>query len=156
MNILYMLIGIPGSGKSTWIGGNINTNDTVIVSSDDYIEQYAQQHNKTYNQVYKEQIKNAVQNINKRLDYAIKNNMNIVWDQTNTSSKTRREKLSKIPNSYKKIAVYFETPNNIELNRRLNNRPNKTISSTVISHMKNSLQLPTVEEGFDEIIIIKQ
>jgi hypothetical protein len=52
---------------------------------------------------------------------------------------------------YKKIAVVFETPDSFELARRLASRPGKSISDAVMASMTSIFQMPTTEEGFDEI-----
>ncbi len=50
---LYMLIGVPASGKSTWLKKNMSP-DSVIVSSDDHVERLAAMQGKTYNEAFKE------------------------------------------------------------------------------------------------------
>jgi gluconate kinase len=55
-----------------------------------------------------------------------------------------------LPN-YEHIAVVFETPDRIELKRRLDSRPGKEIPDVVIEGMLASFEMPTAEEGFDEI-----
>jgi gluconate kinase len=55
-----------------------------------------------------------------------------------------------LPN-YEHSAVVFETPDRIELKRRLANRPGKVIPEVVIEGMLASFEMPTKEEGFKEI-----
>lgn len=153
MPTLYMLIGIPGSGKSTWVdNAGFDVEDTVIISTDKFIETDAVLQGKTYSEVFDGSIKRATQMMNLALDMAVKDRMNIVWDQTNLTKKSRAGKLSKIPNTYHKVAVVFATPNDDELNRRLAGRPGKTIPSNIILAMKSQLQIPSEEEGFEDII----
>jgi gluconate kinase len=52
---------------------------------------------------------------------------------------------------YRMIAVVFKIPDVEELERRLNSRPGKHIPNHVMKSMINGFQMPTVEEGFDEI-----
>lgn len=153
MKTLYMLVGVPGSGKSTWLATRMfDYNKTVIASTDNYIEKKAEQEGQTYNTMFKDAIKDATKDMNSKIAIAIKNEFDIVWDQTNTNAASRKKKLAQIPNSYKKIAVVFAHPEKAEHERRLANRPGKVIPRHVISNMIAGFQTPTVDEGFDEII----
>ena len=46
-----MLIGVPGSGKSTWVENQDWAKNCVYVSTDQYVEAYAKGLGKTYNEV---------------------------------------------------------------------------------------------------------
>lgn len=156
MPTLYMLIGVPGSGKSFFIKNFLLNKfpNIVVVSTDNYIEQLAKQQGKTYNDVFKSSIDSATKNLDQQVKQAVSKNYDIAWDQTNTSKGARRKKLAMIPDSYKKIAVVFPTPEQDELQRRLASRPGKEIPPEVVSNMIKSLQMPSEDEGFDEIKII--
>lgn len=153
MPTLSMLVGVPGSGKSTWIQ-NQKFNNTVIISSDDIIEKIAKEQGKTYSEVFKTEIKNATAQMNLELQAAISSNKDIIWDQTNINKNTRRSKLLSIPNAYKKIAVVFPIPSPTELARRLGSRPGKTIPPQIIDQMITGFEKPDHSEGFDDIIFI--
>ena len=148
MPTLYMLIGVPGSGKTTWIKNN--KHDAVVASTDLYIERYAMKTGKTYNDMFKELIGAATDQMNKDVAHAVQEKKDIIWDQTNLTAKSRKSKLSKIPKDYRKVAVFFPVPS--DLRDRLASRPGKTIPDPVILSMINQLQPPTKEEGFDEIV----
>lgn len=152
---LYMLVGVPGSGKSTWIENQLpeegRGHDTTVLSTDYFIECVAAIHGKTYNEVFHDTIKDANRKMYEDLDWALEHNHNIIWDQTNTSRKSRKEKLAKIPIHYKKVAVFFPTPDLEELERRLASRPGKVISKGVMQNMIDCLNQPMLEEGFDEV-----
>lgn len=152
----YILIGIPGSGKSTWIATqSFDWDRTVIASTDNHVEKFAKSLGKTYSDVFKDYMPRAIHQMNSDVSNAIANNYDIVWDQTNTSAGVRRKKLSSLPSSYEKIAIVFQTPEKTELDRRLASRPGKTIPPEVIASMQNSFQEPSESEGFDKIIYIK-
>ena len=57
MPTFYMLIGVPASGKTTWV--EKNKGDALVISSICFNEAYAADHGMTYNEVFKEQIKIA-------------------------------------------------------------------------------------------------
>jgi predicted kinase len=154
--LFIMLIGVPGSGKSFFVKNYVNyifpDKEFTVVSSDAIIDQRAAAQGKTYSDVFQDEIKSATTEMNQNLRNAIANNMDIVWDQTNLTAKARAGKLSQIPKTYRKIAVFFPTPNEKELQRRLASRPGKNIPSNIVMGMKSQLQAPTTAEGFDEII----
>lgn len=152
---VYMMIGISGSGKSTWIKNqNFNWKNTALISTDANIERVAAELGKTYSDVFSSTIKQATSEMNQQLQQAIQNKMNIVWDQTNLTANARRSKLAKIPKNYKKVAVFFMPPDDAELDRRLKSRKGKNIPGEVITAMKQQLEMPTEAEGFDKIIVV--
>lgn len=55
MPTVYMLIGLPGSGKTTWRENTIASSDEefVVISQDDMIDNFAWQNNLTYNEAFK-------------------------------------------------------------------------------------------------------
>lgn len=151
MATLYMLIGVPGSGKTTWLNQkyDISLGD-FIVGSDYIIQEVADQFDISYNEAFPHLIKFAEHMMYKEINNAKMQDANIYWDQTNTSRKTRAEKIAKIPESYHKVAVYFKTPDDLE--ERLASRIGKTIPEHVVKSMIDKLEEPTHDEGFDEII----
>jgi gluconate kinase len=74
----------------------------------------------------------------------------IIWDQTSTSLASRKRKFNMLPDYYA-IAVVFPTPDPEELDRRLNSRPGKHIPHSVMRFMIDTLDIPTEDEGFNEI-----
>ena len=147
---LYMLIGVPGSGKSTWIANQDWTKDIPIVSSDKFIDEHAAKEGKTYNEVFADYVKIATHLMDNQVLICKANNTDIIWDQTNTSVKSRKAKLDKLE-GYEKIAVVFRTPEKEELEKRLAQRVGKHIPANVMESMIANLQEPTEEEGFKEI-----
>ena len=147
---MYMLIGVPGSGKSTWIESQDWTAGMPVVSTDRFIEAHAYENSKTYNEVFDEYIKIATRLMENQVLICQANNKDFIWDQTNVSAKSRKAKLAKLPDYYK-IAVVFKTPDADEHARRLANRPGKSIPQNVMDSMISNMEMPTEDEGFDEI-----
>lgn len=148
----YILVGVPSSGKSTWIAKQpFDWNNTVIASTDNYVEREAKRQGKTYSEIFKDTMPTAVNHMAKTVVDAVKAKQDIVWDQTSTTRHTRAKKIRMLPN-YEKIAVVFPTPNANELARRLGNRPGKSIPDVVMKNMIDGWEEPTESEGFDKII----
>ncbi len=154
MPTLWMLVGVPGAGKSTWIDQQCFGLDTVIISTDRHIDAEAARQGRTYSEVFKGHIKRATAIMNADLAMAVKDGDDICWDQTNVTAKSRAAKLASIPDNYHKVAVFFPTPEPRELERRLASRPGKSIPWNVLQGMISQLEAPTTDEGFDEVIVV--
>lgn len=152
---LIMLVGLPGTGKSTWIEeqGFKEDQDTVILSTDRFIEVTAEVMKVTYTEAFPKLIKLAEQDLADELEYAIEDNMNIVWDQTNLSVASRKKKLLKIPAHYRKVAKVFLPTDEHEAWLNSPERAGKVIPKNVLDSMRATFQMPTVDEGFDEVIV---
>ena len=146
----YQLIGIPGSGKSTWIKNQKWVDDCVVVSTDDYVEDYAKIVGSTYSDVFEDYMPKAVELMAAKVRWAREQGKDIIWDQTSTTIASRARKFNMLPN-YEHIAVVFKTPEKQELKRRLESRPGKEIPAYVIEQMIDGWQDPTEEEGFKEV-----
>ena len=150
MATVYVLVGVPGSGKSTWIQNQDWARDCVIVSTDNHVEQEAQRQGRTYNEVFHDYMPTAVKLMAEQVVAAREAEQDIIWDQTSTTVASRRKKFAMLPNYYA-VAVVFTTPEPAELERRLASRPGKNIPWNVMQGMISGLKMPTEEEGFDEI-----
>lgn len=152
MTTLYVLVGVPGSGKTTWIGHqSFDWDKTVIVSTDRLVDQYAASVKKTYSEVFQEYMPTAVEKMAQEAVEAFRNNKIVIWDQTSTSISTRAKKLRMAPEHYTKVAVVFKTPRK-EIHEKFLDRPGKDIPKEVIDDMIAKFEYPTVEEGFDRIV----
>jgi predicted kinase len=150
MKKLYVLVGIPASGKSTWVQNQNWKDDCVVVSTDEFVEDYAKECGQTYSEVFDDYMPTAVELMLEKVERARDAGRDIIWDQTSTSYKTRANKFRMLPDYYK-IAVVFKVPETEELQRRLASRPGKVVPWNVVERMIAGWQEPTLEEGFDEI-----
>lgn len=157
----YMLVGAPGSGKSTWTRNFLSktSDEYVIISSDDIIVEWGKliDPNISYSDAFRKVDYKAVQaELNLRLNAAIADGKNIIWDQTNLTSKSRRGRVARIPKIYHKTCVVFKIEND-ELFRRLEKRAkeeNKFIPKKVVEDMIKTFEEPAKTEGFDKIIYV--
>jgi len=146
----YQLVGVPGSGKSTWINNQDWAKDIPVVSTDNFVEAYAKEQGKTYSEVFTEYMPIAVRLMANQALVCQANNLDVIWDQTSTTIASRKRKFNTLPN-YEHIAVVFKTPEHKELIRRLWSRPGKEIPEHVIASMIAGFEMPTEDEGFTEI-----
>jgi predicted kinase len=149
----YQLIGVPGSGKSTWVKLQDWAKDCVVVSTDEFVEDYAKEVGSTYSEVFDDYMPTAVKLMADKVVRAREQGKDIIWDQTSTTEGARRKKFNMLPD-YEHIAVVFKTPEMDELKRRLASRPGKNIPSHVMVQMIRGFVMPTLDEGFTEIRVV--
>lgn len=146
----YQMIGVPGSGKSTWIANQDWARDCVIVSTDRWIEVFARELGSTYSEVFDLFMPAAVRAMTAEVNRAQQQGRDIIWDQTSLTPGSRAKKFASLPD-YEHVAVVFATPAPDELARRLASRPGKHIPDSVLQNMISTFEPPELEEGFVEI-----
>ena len=147
---LYMLIGVPCSGKSSWHCNQEWLQDAVYISTDKHVDTHAKILDKTYSEVFTDFMSSAVQMMVAEVELAREAGRDIVWDQTSTTIESRTRKFNMLPDYYA-IAVVFRTPPRDELDVRLSSRPGKHIPKLVIDGMIKNWDEPEIDEGFREI-----
>jgi predicted kinase len=153
MSKCYQLIGVPGSGKSTWIKNQVQLLGLTVVSTDNFVEAYAAAQGKTYNEVFHEYMPEAVKLMTEQVQVARGAGHDIIWDQTSTTVASRRRKFRMLP-KYEHFAVVFTTPEPDELDRRLMSRLGKSIPKHVMDRMIRDFEMPTLDEGFVDIKVV--
>ena len=146
MTKLFLMIGLPASGKSTLAEQISKSEDAEIVSSDNirkelYGDENIQGDNNKVFRILQERIING-----------LKNNKNMIYDATNISYKTRMaflQRLNKL--EVEKIAVMVATPYEDCLIR--NAQRERKVPEEVIKRMYNNFYVPQYFEGFDDIQI---
>jgi len=146
----YQLVGVPGSGKSTWLHNQEWLQDAAYISTDHYVERQAELEGKTYSEVFRDFMPFAVKLMADDVVKAREAGHDIIWDQTSTTIESRARKFAMLPD-YEHIAVVFKTPEADELARRLASRPGKNIPEHVMRGMIAGWDEPELDEGFKEI-----
>jgi predicted kinase len=156
---LVVLVGLPGSGKSYRSNAYMSdekNKDTVVYSTDDYIEQVAARRNMTYSDVFQDTIKEATMVNDAKVADAFAAGKNVAWDQTNLGLKKRKQIISKAPKNYRVSCVCFVPPRDASEDAEIAARRDargaaKFIPKHILDSMKKSAVMPTLEEGFDTV-----
>lgn len=154
--VLLVLVGIPGSGKSTWAEKLMAASDRqfVVVSSDLVIDQLAKRDGITYSESHDKYLMLAIGIAERDFRESLAAGKNIIHDKTNVSRSRRETILQDLPNQYIKVAVVFDVPDKV-LEKRLADRAKatgKSIPKDVVKEFFSAWQSPSKAEGFDLII----
>lgn len=157
---LYMiLIGAPGSGKSTFIKALSERLNLTVGSTDDQIDAYAAKNGMTYSQAFgKLNFKTLKREMEATLQEASKRGRHCVVDQTNMGRKQRKDKLAWASPQHAKVAIDFDVPDKV-LIERCDARAaatGKVIPRAVLFSMLKNHEAPTRDEGFDYVFTFAQ
>lgn len=141
---LFVLCGLPASGKTTWANYVVANNpDTVIVSSNDIRKELLGDET---NQEYQGKIFDVVHD---RIKEAIRDGKNVIVDATGINRYERRQSLHAGEDATTKICVQFETPMDICKERNANRE--RVVPDFVFTKMSRKFVQPSNYEGFDFI-----
>ena len=150
MSKMYVVIGAPGCGKSTYIQNHLKENELVI--SRDKIRFGMLNDNDEYfskeKEVYNEFIK--------QIEAAIAADATFYVDQTSLNAAARNKLFSRLKKKPDKvIGIYFTTSLDTILQRNAQRTGRALVPEDAVINMFNSLTKPTLEEGFDEILEVE-
>lgn len=147
MSILYMLVGLPASAKSTWAESKQNELDFTIHSSDKLREElYGDVNDTKHNE-------DLFVELHKRVKSDLNANKNVCYDATSLSSKRRISFLKELKHiNCRKVCVLFCTPYELCLKR--NSERERVVPEYVMQKMYKNFQIPFMEEGWDEIRLV--
>ena len=150
---LYLMVGVPGSGKSTYAKNILKDGDIYI--SRDEIRYSLLTEEDDYFAKENEVIKTFIDNIDKSLvneEYC----GDVYADATHLSPKSRAQVLNQLKNKDKVSVIYLDIPLNIILERNAQRKGRALVPENVVRRMYNSIILPTKAEGIEELIIIDE
>lgn len=149
---LYIMSGIPGSGKSTFIFNHMNK-DTDIVVSRDAIRFSMVSEDEEYFSKEKAVFREFTNQINKSLEMD-KN----VWADATHLNRTSRNKLLRavVVNPTEVNIIWVKTPIGQCFEQNENRKGTRSyVPKNIIHNMNCSFEKPEFEEGFDKIYIIE-
>lgn len=150
---LYLMVGVPGSGKSTYAKNILKDGDIYI--SRDEIRYSLLTEEDDYFAKENEVIKTFIDNIDKSLvmeEYC----GDVYADATHLSPKSRAQVLNQLKNKDKVSVIYLDIPLNLILERNAQRKGRALVPENVVRRMYNSIILPTKAEGIEKLIIIDE
>jgi len=150
-NTLYITVGLPGSGKSTYAKNFIKDKDVEYLSSDSL--------RAIYGKSEEDQSVTSIVfgHIKKTVDEFLKDGKNVLVDATSVN----REERSDYINTAKKygakvVAIVFKMDRQglIERNKKRGEQGGRVVPDWVIDKMLNKFAEPSYDEGIDVIIYV--
>ncbi len=141
-----MLIGLPGCGKST-LANQLKTDQTVLLSSDSIREElYGSEDDQTDpSRVFGKMFSRTVAALDAGLD--------VIYDATNTTRKLRVNTLQRLQKAVtaKYITEAIVVYTGLDEVKFRNSTRARVVPEYVIDNMLKNFELPTFNEGWDEI-----
>lgn len=149
--VVYLCVGLPGSGKSTWANKKVQEEKDIVIINQDFIRTMLKGEY-FYDKKYEPLVhKIAVNSLISAMDLGF----NVILDQTNVSRDRRKFWVELIKNKpdYQVIYVHFgEFVNNLENRMKDPKGLTKEEWENAIYTLKSLYQPPLKEEGYDLII----
>lgn len=148
MGDLYLMCGLPGSGKSTFLKTKIKNKETSAIISRDEIrfalvkpeEEYFSHENEVYTELWK------------RINEALTVKKDVFVDQTSLTPKARKWLLSHVHNyDYANLIWIDENLNTCLERNELRKGTRSYVPRGVIRRMAAQFIEPSLDEGFDYI-----
>ena len=141
-----MLVGIPGSGKSTYATKLLAKDPNILYFSSDAIRK------EIYGDEACQDDPNKVFTImHDRTIEALKNGYDVIYDATNITRKNRKNILDRIPAYVQKDCIVVWAPIKECISRDAERE--RTVGEEVITKMLRRFEAPFYDEGFDTITV---
>lgn len=148
---LYVMVGCPGSGKSTWCQ-NYATPADRHVSRDDIRFALVEE-----DEEYFSREKEVFRSFAEQINFYLESGYNVFADATHLNKASRNKLLRAIPAKVDEIdAVYIKTPLWKALEQNEKRKGTRSyVPKSVIRRMNCQIEQPTFEEGFSKIYIVE-
>lgn len=145
MNKFVMLCGLPGSGKSTYAERLATEENFVVHSSDKIRAELGDVNDQSKNE-------EVFTLLHQRIKSSLNNMENVLYDATNLNRRRRVAFIRELKNiPCRKICVLVATPLEVCLSQ--NSARDRQVPEEVMNRMYKSFQMPSVFDGFDEVIV---
>lgn len=150
MNKMYLMVGVAGVGKSTYISKHLLKDNSDLFSSDTYRKLLyggLKEGNKHNNEVF-----NA---LHKDLKHYLEtgDNKTAIYDATNLSRKRRRGVYEEFKGYAKVTIIFMYKPLEVIIRQNENRTGDANVPQDAIKRMYNNLQIPRVGVDCDEVIV---
>ena len=154
---LWIMVGIPGSGKSYWIDNHNDyfTGSMVVVSRDDIRFSLVKENDAYFSkekEVFNTFVKSIKEAINADTD-------NIIADATHINPSSRGKLLRALGDSLKNVevnAIVIDSCLARCIKQNDGREGRKYVPESAIRNMFSNFSMPTLEEGFDNIYVYRK
>ena len=151
--IAYVLIGLPGSGKSSWAAGH--PDKLPIASTDSYLEKIAAEKNITYDQALKDYYDDAVADMKKQVAKHTKKPAPFIWDQINLKREKRLDIHEHLDATHRVVYVCFRVPMSECLRRQEERARNEAVDIERTQTLAQSASFPEPgKEPFYKVVAL--
>lgn len=141
------MIGISGSGKSTYANGLKTSLNAQLVETDSIREEL------TGNSADQSQNYRVFQVAKKRVNDILSQDKNVIIDATSVSVRDRKDWIRIGKDNNAEIRAYFiDTP--IDVCKSQNRKRKRQVPDEVIDRQASKLESPTKSEGFDSVTTV--
>lgn len=149
--ILYVFVGPPGAGKTTFRTKLIENWDASVVSMDDMrLAWYSDDYATAFRMSTEDKEFSA--KVDREFNQALETSDVVVLDNTNTSVKGRRRFIVKAQQKGFYIRAVLFPSTLVQVLRRQNTRGDKNVPRDVVTNMYNGLSLPMIGEVNDVFV----
>lgn len=146
---LFLMVGFPGSGKSTYLKNHCKENDVIV--SRDAIRFSIVSDGEEYFSKEKEVFKEYCRQINENLAAGY----NVFADATHLNAASRRKVLDKVKGYDMVGAIVMNTSLTEALRRNDNRTGREFVPRSVIRRMAAQFEFPDITENFDVVYEIE-
>jgi predicted kinase len=150
-NTLYITVGLPGSGKSTYVKNFIKDKDIEYLSSDSLRAVYGKsEEDQTVTPL-------VFGHIKKKVDELLKDGKNVLVDATSVNRKERSDYINTAKKyGAKVVAIVFKMDRQglIDRNKKRGEQGGRVVPDFVIDKMLAKFEEPSYSEGIDVIIYV--
>lgn len=151
---LYLMMGIPGSGKSTYLKKRFSQPPLAVISRDEIRFSMVREDEEYFsheNEVYAEYIR--------QIKEALKFNAEVFADATHLNESSRAKVLRALGESLKDVEVniiWVRVPLEVAITQNENRQGTRAyVPKSVIRRMNSQITRPTKEEGFEHIYVFE-
>lgn len=146
MRELFILIGLPASGKTTFANIFNKSEDVVVLSSDAIREELFDDINDQTNN------KLVFDTLHKRAREALLDGKDVIYDATSLTKDIRANIIKEVGGEALAInCLFFDV--SLKQCLRRNKKRDRKVPKKVIKDMAKRLEKPTKDEGFDYVLL---
>ena len=150
-NTLYITVGLPGSGKSTYAKEFIKGKEIEYLSSDSLRAVFGKsEEDQTVTPL-------VFGHIKRKVDEFLKDGKNVLVDATSVNRKERRDYINTAKKYSAKVVVLvfkMDRQGLIDRNKKRGEQGGRVVPDWVIDKMLNKFEEPSYDEGIDVMIYV--